>query len=109
MSGRRDKNAAGSEAQGRLVSVRRVHDEASALMLAEFLRDQGIEANVHSVRMPWLGGVELMQGGFWGHVEVLEEHADRARKLIEDFYAARPQGPPSADNEDADDDAAGDR
>ena len=78
-------------------------------MLAEFLRDQGIEANVHSVRMPWLGGVELMQGGFWGHVEVLEEHADRARKLIEDFYAARPQGPPSADSDDADDDAAGDR
>ena len=108
MSGRGGKSAAESDPGGRLVSVRRVHDEATALMLAEFLRDQGIEANVHTVRMPWLGGVELMQRGFWGHVEVLEKHADRAKSLIEDFYKARPQGPPPAD-EGADDDAGEDR
>ena len=82
-----------------LVSVRRVDDEATGLMLAEFLRDQGIGANVRTVRMPWLGGVELMQRGFWGHVEVLEQDADRARALLEDFAAARPEGPPPADDD----------
>jgi hypothetical protein len=91
MSGR-DKQEAGSiETGDRLVSVRRVHDEATGLMLADFLRDQGLEVNIHAVRMPWLGGVELMQRGYWGHVEVLEKDAARARALLDDFYAARPE------------------
>jgi hypothetical protein len=96
-----DKETAG--AGDRLVSVRRVDDEATGLMLAEFLKDQGIEANVHTVRMPWLGGVELMQRGFWGHVEVLEGEADRARSLLDDFYAAHPEPGPSAGGDDPED------
>lgn len=112
MSGRSGNEPAEDEAGDRLVSVRRVDDEATALLLAEFLRDQGVEANVHSVRMPWLGGVELMQRGFWGHVEVLEKDADRARALIDDFYAAEPQAPGRATAKDKDkdkDDAEEDR
>ena len=110
MSGRRDKEGAEDEAGDRLVSVRRVDDEATALLLVEFLRDQGIEANVHTVRMPWLGGVELMQRGFWGHVEVLERDADRARALIDDFYAAEPESPRRKAGKDKDkDDAEEDR
>ena len=91
----------------RLVSVRRVDDEATGLMLAEFLRDQGIEANVHTVRMPWLGGMEQMQRGFWGHVEVLEKDAGRARALLEDFAAARPEAPPLSEEDGPEDDAPG--
>ena len=89
------------ETSERLVSVRKVDDEATGLLLAEFLRDQGIEANVHSVRMPWLGGVEQMQR-FWGHVEVLEQDAERARKLLDDFAAASPE---ASSTDDADDEA----
>ncbi len=92
-----------AETRERLVSVRKVDDEAMGLLLAEFLRDQGIEANVHSVRMPWLGGVEQMQRG-WGHVEVLEQDAERARKLLDDFVAARPESGSSAST-DAEDEA----
>lgn len=92
-----------AEAGDRLVSVRRVDDEATGLMLAEFLKDQGIEAIVHTVRMPWLGGVELMQRGFWGHVEVLEREADRARSLLDEFYAARPEPGPAAGGDDSED------
>ena len=88
-----DREPDPSETEERLVSVRRVDDEATGLMLAEFLRDQGIEANVHTVQMPWLGGVEQMSRGFWGHVEVLEKDAARARALLEDFAAARPEAP----------------
>ena len=61
-----------------------------------------VEANVHTVRMPWLGGVELMQRGFWGHVEVLEHEADRARSLLDDFYAARPEPGPSVGDDPED-------
>ena len=101
---KRDAPKSGTPGAGdRLVSVRRVDDEATGLMLAEFLKDQGIEATVHTVRMPWLGGVERMQRGFWGHVEVLEREADRARSLLDDFYAARPEpGPPSGGDDSED-------
>jgi hypothetical protein len=94
-----DREREPSETDERLVSVRRVDDEATGLMLAEFLRDQGIEANVHTVRMPWLGGVDQMSRGFWGHVEVLEKDAARARALLEDFAAARPEAPSPEDDE----------
>jgi len=95
--GARKPKPAASGVDDRLVSVRRVDDEATGLMLAEFLRDQGIEANVHVVRMPWFGGVESLERGYWGHVEVLEREADRARSLLDDFYAARPEPDPEED------------
>ena len=97
-----DREPDPSETEERLVSVRRVDDEATGLMLAEFLRDQGIEANVHTVRMPWLGGVDQMSRGFWGHVEVLEKDAARARALLEDFAAARPEAPSDDDESGSD-------
>lgn len=102
MNERDEREPDPAETREQLVSVRKVDDEAMGLLLAEFLRDQGIEANVHSVRMPWLGGVEQMQRGFWGHVEVLEQDADRARKLLDDFAAARPESGSSASDEPED-------
>jgi hypothetical protein len=88
-----DRAAPGTarEAGERLVTVRRVPDEATGTMLADFLREQGIEAVLRSVQIPWLGGVETMQHGYWGRLEVLEHDAERARAVIDDFYAARPE------------------
>lgn len=75
----------------RLVSVRETPDESTATMLCDFLRDQGIEATAVAMQIPWFGTIETARQGFWGRVEVLEHHAERARKLIEDFYAAKPE------------------
>ena len=64
-----------------LVSVREVQDEATATMLCDFLKSQGIEAAAEPVQI-------------WGRVEVLGKDAARARTLIEEYLAATPeQGP----------------
>lgn len=86
------------ELEEELVSVREVQDEATATLLADFLRSHGIEASVVSAQMPWLSTIETLHQGYWGKVEVLGKDADRARALIEDFLNATPQ-PES--NEDA--------
>jgi len=75
----------------RLVSVRRVPDEATATLLCDLLRDHGIEATAVSSQMPWFGTIESARRGYWGAVEVLERDADRAQELIGDFYAATPE------------------
>jgi hypothetical protein len=77
-----------------LVSVREVQDEATATMLCDFLKSQGIEAAAEPVQISWLSTVETMHHGFWGRVEVLGKDAARARTLIEEYLAATPeQGP----------------
>ena len=79
------------DAGERLVSVRRVPDEATATLLCDLLRDHGIEATAVSSQMPWFGTIESARRGYWGAVEVLEHDADRAQELIGDFYAATPE------------------
>lgn len=81
----------GDDSRKRRVSVRRVADEATATLLRDFLRSQGVEAQVVPAAMPWLGGIEQSIQGYWGHVDVLEPFAERALALIEDFYAAEPE------------------
>jgi len=77
-----------------LVSVREVPDEATAMMLCDFLNSQGIEATAEPVQISWFATVETMHHGFWGRVEVLGKDAARARALIEEYLAATPdQGP----------------
>jgi hypothetical protein len=78
-----------------LVSVRDVPDEATATMLRDFLRGQGIEANAVSAQIPWLSTIETLHHGYWGHVQVLGKDADRARALIEDFLNATPESDPN--------------
>jgi len=78
------------------VSVFRAPDEATATMLRDFLEGQGIPASVVSVQMPWFGTIEAFRKGYWGRIEVLEHDAERARLLIEDFYAAEPEIPGTA-------------
>ncbi|HEX7077803.1 MAG TPA: hypothetical protein VF363_05235 [Candidatus Eisenbacteria bacterium] len=99
---RRQQADPGGEAGERLVRIRALQDEASGTMLADFLREQGIEATVMPVQIAWMPGVETMTHGYWGQLEVLERDAARARALIEDFYAARPEGDPALlDEEEA--------
>jgi len=81
----------------RLVPVEEVPDEATATMLCDFLKDQGIEATAVSAQMPWFGTIETARTGYWGRIEVLEHEAERARDLIRDFYKGKPEsesGPP---------------
>jgi len=74
-----------------LVPVFDVPDEATATVLSDFLAAQGIEATTVSSQIPWFGTIEAARKGYWGRIEVLEHDAARARALIEDFYAARPE------------------
>ena len=74
-----------------LVRIQDVPDEASATLLVAFLQEQGIRATAISAQMPAFGMIERANRGFWGHVEVLESDAERARQVIEDFFRARPE------------------
>ena len=78
----------------RLVSVRRVQDETTATLLVDFLRSNGVPATAVAMQIPWLPGVETFRQGFWGHVEVMEHDAERAKTLIEDFFAGDVQEEP---------------
>jgi len=84
-----------------LVSVFQAHDEAAATLVRDFLSDQGIEASIVSAQIPWLGTIEATRKGYWGQVEVLEHEADRARKLVAEYLAAKPEADeamPGAEN-----------
>ncbi|MGE5174729.1 MAG: hypothetical protein ACM3JJ_00020 [Hyphomicrobiales bacterium] len=102
MSDRDVSKTDASETRDRLVRIRTLEDEATGTMLADFLREQGIEATVQPVQIAWMPGVETMTHGYWGQLEVMEADAARARALIDDFYAARPEADPSllADDEE---------
>ena len=78
----------------RLVSVRRVPDETTATLLVDFLKSNGVPATAVAMQIPWLPGVETFRQGFWGHVEVMEHDAERAKVLIEDFFAGDVQEEP---------------
>jgi hypothetical protein len=94
MTGEEGREEERGDAGERLVRVRSLQDEATGTMLADFLREQGIEATVQPVQIAWMPGVETMTHGYWGQLEVLERDAARARALIDDFYAARPEADP---------------
>lgn len=108
MSDERRQGADPGEPGDRLVRIRALQDEASGTMLADFLREQGIEATVQPVQIAWMPGVETMTHGYWGQLEVLERDAARARVLIDDFYAARPEGDPALLDEEGTPDGEGD-
>ena len=78
----------------RLISVRRVQDETTATLLVDFLRSNGVPATAVAMQIPWLPGVETFRQGFWGHVEVMEHDAERAKVLIDDFFAGDVQDEP---------------
>jgi hypothetical protein len=98
-SGRESRSKLGAE---RLVAVWNAPDEASATLVCAFLKEQGIEASVMPVQIPWLGGVETLHHGYWGKVEVLSGEAARAAQLIEEFFRARPEPPSGAGDEGPD-------
>ena len=78
----------------RLVSIREVPDEATATLLCDFLKSQGIEAVAEPVQISWFSTLETLHHGYWGRVEVLEKDADRARSLVEEYLAATPEPTP---------------
>ncbi|HZV91228.1 MAG TPA: hypothetical protein VFF34_04360 [Candidatus Nitrosocosmicus sp.] len=79
------------ETEERLVRVADVWDEATATLLCDFLNEQDIRATAVSSQLPAFGMIERAGSGHWGYVEVLEHDADRAKELIRDFFAARPE------------------
>ena len=81
-------------AKERLVSIRNVPDEATATLLRDFLRSQGIEANAVPVQMPWFSTLQSLHHGYWGRVEVLEKDQERARALVEEYLSATPDKTP---------------
>lgn len=74
-----------------LVGVWNAPDEASGVAVAAFLREQGIEAMAVPVQIAWFADVQTLQHGYWGKIEVMAHHAERARALIEDFLKATPE------------------
>lgn len=76
-----------------LVGVWNAPDEASGVAVAAFLREQGIEAVAVPVQIAWFADLQTLQHGYWGKIEVMARHADRARALIEDFLRATPEEP----------------
>ena len=79
-----------SEGNEDLVSVYKAQDEADATLVRDFLAGQEIEASIVSAQIAWFGTIEETRTGYWGQVEVLEHHAERARKLIAEYLAAKP-------------------
>lgn len=79
------------ETEERLVRVADVWDEATATLLCDFLKEQDIQATAVSSQLPAFGMIERAGSGHWGYVEVLENDAARAKELIRDFFAARPE------------------
>lgn len=73
------------------VPIFKAPDEATATMIHDFLEGQGVHSTIVSVQIPWLGTIETLRKGYWGRIEVLEHDAERARKLISDFFAAKPE------------------
>lgn len=74
-----------------LVRIQDVPDETTGTMLADFLREQGIEATLQPVEISMLPGVESVGHGYWGQIEVLESDEARARSLVRDFLASKPR------------------
>lgn len=79
------------ETEEQLVRVADVWDEATATLLCDFLKEQGIQATAVSSQLPAFGLIERAGSGHWGYVEVLENDASRAKDLIRDFFEARPE------------------
>ena len=84
-------------ADERLVSIRNVQDEATATLICDFLKSQGIEASAVPVQMPWFSTLQSLHHGYWGRVEVLEKDQERARALVEEYLAATPDKTPGED------------
>jgi len=74
-----------------LVAVFEAPDEQTATMVRDFLQEQGVEATAVPIQIAWFSTVETMHHGYWGKVEVLGKDAPRARELVRDFLAARPE------------------
>lgn len=68
-----------------IVAVYRALDEVTARALLAALESEGIRAELRQFHNPW--EIPWLEGRPWGEILVLEEDAERARKVIEDLLA----------------------
>jgi len=80
-----------------VVAVYRALDEVTGRALLAALESEGIRAELRLFHNPW--EIPWLEGNPWGEILVLEEDAERARKVIEDFLA-NANGDTASPNED---------
>jgi len=80
-----------------VVAVYRALDEVTGRALLAALESEGIRAELRLFHNPW--EIPWLEGNPWGEILVLEEDAERARKVIEDFLA-NADGDTASPNED---------
>jgi len=68
-----------------IVVVYRALDEVTARALLAALESEGIRAELRQYHNPW--EIPWLEGRPWGEILVLEEDAERARKVVEDLLA----------------------
>ncbi len=68
-----------------VVAVYRALDEVTARALLAALESDGIRAELRQFHNPW--EIPWLEARPWGEILVLEEDAERARKVIEDLLA----------------------
>ncbi|MEN6371865.1 MAG: DUF2007 domain-containing protein [Armatimonadota bacterium] len=75
----------GNDSDTSLVQVYRAPTETLAYIVKGVLEDEGIEASLKSLQIPWYDGIMRMGEGYWGDVLVLEGDANRAREIIKSY------------------------
>jgi len=71
-----------------LVSVLEPPDQMTALAALARLEEHGIRAVAKSEQIVMYDGLAMMMRPKWGKVLVLERDRNRARDILEEFYAA---------------------
>ncbi len=74
-----------NSSEDRLVSVLEAKNELEAITIQAFLESQGIDAAIRSRQIPMYNGIARVWNPVWGYVMVMEEHHDRAEKLILEY------------------------
>ncbi|MBD3398931.1 MAG: hypothetical protein GF399_01200 [Candidatus Coatesbacteria bacterium] len=78
---------------GRAMATDEVHraaNEMQARLLTGLLKQNNIPYYIISNYVPWFDGIFTTAKGYWGTIHVLRGDAERARELIQDYIAARP-------------------
>lgn len=73
-------------------------DEVTANALLAILRGERIRAELRRFHNPW--EISWLEGRPWGEILVLEQDAERALKVIEDFLAGLEEEEESIEDEE---------
>lgn len=78
------------EIDGDLVAVFEAPDQLVAATIESMLLHEGINAVIRSRQMPMYDGLALMQNPVWGTVLVLEQDAERAANMVDEYLRSTP-------------------